>query len=140
MDEANRYNQGMEIRRAVLGNEHVDRAVSTTTDFNRDFQDYITRNAWGDIWSRPGLPHHTRSLLTLAMMVALNRSDEFRLHLKAAFNNGVTRDQIKEVLLQAAVYCGAPAANTAFHIAADVFSEMDRENKTTVKEKKKRSG
>jgi 4-carboxymuconolactone decarboxylase len=125
MDDTKRYKQGMKIRRAVLGGEHVDRAVAATTDFNRDFQDFITRNAWGEIWARPGLPRHTRSLLTLAMMVALNRAEEFRLHVKAAFNNGVTRNQIKEVLLQSAIYCGVPAANSAFHIAADVFQEMD---------------
>jgi 4-carboxymuconolactone decarboxylase len=125
MDDTRRYKQGMKMRRAVLGAEHVDRAVAATTDFNREFQDFITRNAWGDIWTRPGLPRHTRSLLTLAMMVALNRGDEFRLHVKAAFNNGVTREQIKEVLLQSAIYCGVPAANSAFHIAADVFREMD---------------
>jgi 4-carboxymuconolactone decarboxylase len=125
MDDTKRSEQGMKIRRAVLGNEHVDRAVATTTDFNRDFQDFITRNAWGDIWARPGLPRHTRSLLTLAMMVALNRGEEFRMHVKAAFNNGVTRDQIKEVLLQSAIYCGVPAANSAFHIAADIFKEVD---------------
>ena len=125
MDDNKRYEQGMKIRRAVLGDEHVDRALAATTDFNREFQDFITRNAWGEIWARPGLPRHTRSLLTLAMMVALNRGDEFRLHVKGAFNNGVTRDQIKEVLLQSAIYCGVPAANSAFHIAADVFKEMD---------------
>jgi 4-carboxymuconolactone decarboxylase len=125
MDDTKRYQQGMKIRRAVLGDEHVDRAVATTTDFNRDFQDFITRSAWGEIWTRPGLPRHTRSLLTLAMMVALNRGEEFRMHVKAAFNNGVTRDEIKEVLLQSAIYCGVPAANSAFHIAADVFKEMD---------------
>jgi len=126
MDDSKRYEQGMKLRRAVLGDEHVDRSVATTTDFNRDFQDFITRNAWGEIWTRPGLPRHTRSLLTLAMMVALNRGEEFRMHVKAAFNNGVTRDQIKEVLLQSAIYCGVPAANSAFHIAADVFREMDK--------------
>ncbi len=125
MDDKKRYQQGMKVRRAVLGDEHVDRTLSTITDFNRDFQDFITRNAWGEVWARPGLPRHTRSLLTLAMMVALNRGDEFRLHVKAAFNNGVSRDQIKEVLLQSAVYCGVPAANSAFHIAADVFRELD---------------
>src|SRR5271156_351977 len=139
MDDTKRSEQGMKIRRAVLGNEHVDRAVATTTDFNRDFQDFITRNAWGEIWSRPGLPRHTRSLLTLAMMVALNRGEEFRMHVKAAFNNGVTRDQIKEVLLQSAVYCGVPAANSAFHIAADVFKEIDGEKKTISKKKRRRS-
>jgi 4-carboxymuconolactone decarboxylase len=137
MDDTKRYQQGMKIRRAVLGDEHVDRAMATTTDFSRDFQDFITRNAWGEIWSRPGLPRHTRSLLTLAMMVALNRGDEFRLHVKAAFKNGVTRDQIKEVLLQSAVYCGVPAANSAFHIAADVFKEMDGEKKTNSTNNKK---
>jgi 4-carboxymuconolactone decarboxylase len=127
MDDTKRYQQGMKIRRAVLGDAHVDRSVATATDFNRDFQDFITRNAWGDIWARPGLPRHTRSLLTLAMMVALNRGEEFRLHVKAALNNGVTRDQIKEVLLHSAIYCGVPASNSAFHIAADVFREMDGE-------------
>jgi 4-carboxymuconolactone decarboxylase len=124
-DDSKRYEQGMRIRRAVLGDEHVDRAAAATTDFNRDFQDFITRNAWGDIWARPGLSRHTRSLLTLAMMIALNRDEEFRMHVKAAFSNGVTRDEIKEVLLQSAIYCGVPAANSAFHMAADVFKEMD---------------
>src|SRR6204780_1233033 len=137
MDDTKRYQQGMRIRRAVLGDEHVDRAAANTTDFNRDFQDFITRNAWGDIWARPGLPRHTRSLLTLAMMIALNRGEEFRMHVKAAFNNGVTRDEIKEVLLQAAIYCGVPAANTGFHIAAEVFSEMDRKTKTSSSKRKR---
>jgi 4-carboxymuconolactone decarboxylase len=126
MDDAQRREQGMKVRRAVLGDEYVDRAAASTNDFNREFQDYITRTAWGEIWTRPGLPRHTRSLLTVAMMVALNRSEELRLHLKAASNNGVTRDEIKEVLLQTAIYCGVPAANSAFHIAAEVFDEMDR--------------
>jgi 4-carboxymuconolactone decarboxylase len=130
MDDHKRYEQGMKIRRAVLGDEHVDRALAATTDFNREFQDFITRNAWGEIWTRPGLPRHTRSLLTLAMMIALNRGEEFRMHLKAAFNNGVTRDQIREVLLQSAIYCGVPAANSAFHAAGEVFQEMDREKET----------
>ena len=137
MDDSTRYEQGMKVRRAVLGDEHVDRAMATSTDFNRDFQDFITRNAWGEIWTRPGLPRHTRSLLTLAMMVALNRGEEFRMHLKAASNNGVTRDQIKEVLLQSAIYCGVPAANSAFHIAADVFKEMDGKKKTASRNKRK---
>ncbi len=137
MDDTKRYRQGMKIRRAVLGDEHVDRAIATTTDFNRDFQDFITRNAWGEIWTRPGLPRDTRSLLTLAMMVALNRGEEFRMHVKAAFNNGVTRDQIKEVLLQSAMYCGVPAANSAFLIAADVFNDMDGTTKTNSKKRKR---
>lgn len=138
MDDAKRYEQGMKIRRAVLGDEHVDRAVASTTDFNRDFQDLITRHAWGDIWARPGLPLHTRSLLTLAMMIALNRGEEFCMHVRAAFNNGVTRDEIKEVLLQSAIYCGVPAANSAFHMAADVFQEMDREQELDRKARAKR--
>jgi 4-carboxymuconolactone decarboxylase len=128
-DDGKRYEQGMKLRRAVLGDEHVDRAAAATTDFNRDFQDFITRNAWGEIWARPGLPRHTRSLLTLAMMIALNRGEEFRMHVKAAFNNGVTREEIKEVLLQSAIYCGVPAANSAFQMAAEVFKEMDGGNK-----------
>jgi 4-carboxymuconolactone decarboxylase len=136
--DEDRHRQGMQVRRAVLGDEHVDRAVAATTDFTRDFQDFITRNAWGEIWTRPGLSRHTRSLLTLAMMVALNRGEEFRMHVKAAFNNGVTRDEIKEVLLQAAIYCGVPAANTAFHIASEVFKEMDGKGKTSSKKKGRR--
>jgi 4-carboxymuconolactone decarboxylase len=127
--DSDRYEQGMKVRRAVLGDDYVDRAAAATTEFNHEFQSYITRNAWGEIWTRPGLSRHTRSLLTLAMMIALNRGDEFRMHVRAAFNNGVTRDEIKEVLLQSAVYCGVPAANTAFHIAAEVFSEMDKKTK-----------
>src|SRR5437773_11727021 len=126
MDEQERHSKGMEVRRAVLGNAHVDRAESKRNDFNEEFQDLITRYAWGEIWTRPGLPRHTRSLLTVAMMVALNRADEFRLHVRAAANNGVTRDQLREVLMQAAIYCGVPAANHAFHLAEDVFAEMDK--------------
>jgi 4-carboxymuconolactone decarboxylase len=137
MDDSKRYQQGMKVRRAVLGDEHVDRSIAATTDFNREFQDFITRNAWGEIWTRPGLPRHTRSLLTLAMMVALNRGEEFRLHVKAAFSNGVTREQIKEVLLQSAVYCGVPAANSAFHMTAEVFNEMDGAAKTNSRKRKK---
>src|ERR1039457_3650445 len=138
MADSKRYEEGMKIRRAVRGDDHVNRAMATATDFNRDFQDFITRNAWGKIWTRPGLPRHTRSLLTLAMMVALNRNEEFRLHVKAAFNNGVTRDQIKEVLLQSAIYCGVPAANSAFHIAAEVFAEMKTDKKTKGNLKKRK--
>jgi len=138
MDDRKRYRQGMRIRRAVLGEEHVDRAVAATTDFNRDFQDFITRHAWGEIWARPGLSRQARSLLTLAMMIALNRGEEFRMHVKAALNNGVTRDEIKEVLLHSAIYCGVPAANSAFHAAADVFKEIDGKTKTKSKKRKQR--
>ena len=125
MDEHDRYLKGMQVRREVLGDAHVDRSLAHRTAFNEEFQDLITRHAWGEIWTRPGLPRHTRSLLTLALMVALNRADEFRLHVRAAANNGVTRDEIKEVLLQTAIYCGVPAANTAFHLAEEVFAAMD---------------
>ncbi len=126
MDEHERYTSGMGIRRAVLGDAHVDRTLASKNPFTAEFQELITRYAWGEIWSRPGLPRHARSLITVAMLVALNRSDEFRLHLRAAINNnGVTREEIKEVLLQCAIYCGVPAANSAFHLAQDVFKEMD---------------
>jgi 4-carboxymuconolactone decarboxylase len=126
MEERERYSNGLEVRRAVLGDAHVDRALTRSNDFNQEFQELITRYAWGEIWTRPGLPRHTRSLITLAMMVALNRPDEFRLHVRAALNNGVTRDQIKEVLLQSAIYCGVPAANSAFHLAEEVFAQLDK--------------
>src|SRR5437762_10171209 len=121
MDERKRYEEGMKARRAVLGDAHVDRAQKNRTAFNEPFQDLITRYAWGEIWSRPGLPRKTRSLLTLSMLVALNRGDEFRMHIKAALSIGVSRDEIQELLLQAAIYCGVPAANSAFHAAEEVF-------------------
>ena len=127
MDERERHTAGMKVRRAVLGNPHVDRSVKNTSEFNAEFQDLITRYAWGEIWTRPGLPRHTRSLITLALMIAVNRGDEFRMHVRAAFNNGVTRDEIKEVLLQCAIYCGVPASNAAFHMASDVFAQMSTE-------------
>ena len=119
------HERGMEVRRQVLGDEHVDEAIRTTTELTADFQSFITRYAWGEIWTRPGLPRHTRSLLTLGLMVALNRPDEFRLHLRAAFNNGVTRDEVREVLMHCAIYAGVPAANSAFHWAEEVFAQMD---------------
>jgi 4-carboxymuconolactone decarboxylase len=125
MDERERYGMGLQTRREVLGDAHVDRSLANRTAFNEDFQDLITRYAWGEIWTRPGMPRHTRSLITIAMLVALNRQEELRLHLRAAANNGVTQDEIREVLLQSAIYCGVPAANTAFHIAEAVFAEMD---------------
>jgi 4-carboxymuconolactone decarboxylase len=126
MDERERNEQGMKIRRAVLGDAHVDRSQAGLTEFNRDFQDLITRYAWGEIWARPGLPPHTRSLLSLAVMVALNREEEFKMHVRASFNNGVTREQIEEVLLQTGIYCGLPAANSAFNWAQEVFAAMDK--------------
>jgi 4-carboxymuconolactone decarboxylase len=128
MDEQERHTSGMALRRAVLGDAHVDRAQASSTPLTEEFQDLITRYAWGEIWTRAGLPRHTRSLLTIAMMVALNREGELKLHLRAAANNGVSRDEIKEVLLQTAIYCGVPAANSAFHLAQNVFAEMDAEH------------
>ncbi len=109
----------------MLGDAHVDRAQAGRNAFNDEYQDLITRFAWGEIWTRPGLSRHTRSLLTLALMVALNRGDEFRMHVRAAANNGVSRDEIKEVLLHCAIYAGVPAANSAFHMAQEVFDQMD---------------
>jgi 4-carboxymuconolactone decarboxylase len=126
MDERQRYEQGMKVRRAVLGDDHVDASLENRNEFNEEFQDLITRYAWGEIWARPGLPRQTRSMLTLAMMVALNRSDELRMHLRAALNNGVTREEIREVLLQTAIYCGVPAANSAFHLAQELFDQQKK--------------
>jgi 4-carboxymuconolactone decarboxylase len=117
--------EGMRIRREVLGDEHVDRAVERTTPETEEFQDFITRYAWGEIWARPGLDRRTRSCITLAMLVALNREQELAMHIRAALRNGVTRDEIKEVLLQSAVYCGVPAANGAFAVFRDVLATLD---------------
>jgi len=125
MDERERYAQGMTVRRAVLGDAHVDRAENSRNAFNDAFQDLITRYAWGEIWSRPGLARETRSLITVALMVALNRPEELRLHLRAALHAGVTRDQVRELLLHTAIYCGVPAANSAFHAAEEIFAELD---------------
>jgi len=125
MDDQERHAAGMAVRRAVLGDAHVDRAQAKRTELTAEFQDMITRYAWGEIWTRPGLPRHTRSLMTICMMVALNREEELKLHLRAASNNGVSRDEIKEALLQTAIYCGVPAANSAFAMAQQVFREMD---------------
>ena len=123
MDERERYEQGMKMRRQVLGDSHVDKSLQNRNEFNTAFQELITRYAWGEIWSRPGLTKQTRSMITLAMMVALNRQEEFRMHLRAALNNGVTREEIREVLLQTAIYCGVPAANSAFHVANEELKE-----------------
>jgi 4-carboxymuconolactone decarboxylase len=123
MDEKERHEAGMRIRRSVLGDDHVKRAEAAKDDFDADFQDLITRYAWGEIWTRPGLPRHTRSLLTIGLMVALNRGEELRLHLRAAANNGVSVAEIREVLLHCAIYCGVPAANAAFHAAKEVLDQ-----------------
>ena len=123
MDDRRRREQGMAVRRAVLGDAHVDRAVAGTDAVTEDFQDLITRYAWGDVWSRPGLSRHTRSCITLAMLAALHHDDELALHIRGALRNGVSRDEIVEVLLQVAVYAGVPAANRAFGIAQRVLRE-----------------
>jgi 4-carboxymuconolactone decarboxylase len=125
MDEKQRNENGTKMRRKVLGDAYVDRTIKNVSSFNEEFQDMINRHAWGEIWTRPGLPLHNRSLITLAMLIALKQTDELRLHLRGALNNGVTREEIKEVMMQSAIYCGVPAANSAFHIARDVFAEID---------------
>jgi 4-carboxymuconolactone decarboxylase len=117
------HEDGMKVRRQVLGDEHVDAAIERTTEFTADFQDLITRYAWGEIWARPGLDRRTRSAVTLTALIALNHHEELAMHVRAALRNGLTPDEIKEVLLQAAIYCGVPAANRAFAIAQQVLDE-----------------
>jgi 4-carboxymuconolactone decarboxylase len=113
--------RGMQVRREVLGDEYVERARAGSTPLTADFQDLLTRYAWGEIWARPGLDRRTRSCITVAMLVALGRPDELALHLRAALRNGVTRDELREVLLQSAIYCGVPAANSAFQVAQEAI-------------------
>ncbi len=120
-----RYNQGLEVRRQVLGDAHVDRAQANMTSFDADFQRFITESAWGSVWSRPGLDRESRQMITIAILAALGMEHELALHLRATENTGVTADQVKEVLLQVAVYAGVPAANTAVAIAKKVFSERE---------------
>ena len=127
MNERERHGRGMKVRKQVLGKAHVERAEARKNKFNAPFQDLITRYAWGEIWTRPGLPRKTRSMITIAMMVALNRTEELKLHLRASVNTGVSQEEIQEVLLQTAVYCGVPAANHAFQIAEEVFAESHRQ-------------
>ena len=119
------HERGMKVRREVLGDEHVDAAISRTTSFTADFQDLITRYAWGEIWSRPGLDRRTRSCITLMALLALGRLEELELHVRAALRNGLSQDEIKEVILHGAIYCGAPAANSAFAVARRVLAEHD---------------
>jgi len=123
MDDEARRAQGMSVRRAVLGDTHVDAAVASTTAFTADFQDFITRYAWGEVWARPGLDRRTRSCITIAMLVALKQEHELALHLRSAARAGVTTEEIREVLLQSAIYAGVPAANRAFAIAREVLGE-----------------
>lgn len=117
MDDAQRAEQGLEVRREVLGDAHVDRAIAQATEFTAPFQDFITRYAWGEVWSRPGLTRAERSIVTLAVLAALRQEDELAMHVKAAVRNGLTPEQIQEVLLQVGVYAGVPAANRGFAIA-----------------------
>ena len=119
------YERGIRIRREVLGNEHVDRAIEQTVDETRDFQDFITRYAWGEVWARPGLDRRVRSCITLTALVAQGRFDELELHLGAARRNGLTDAEISEVLLQTAVYCGVPAANSAFRVFRQVLDSRE---------------
>ena len=121
------HERGMEVRRAVLGDAHVDGAIGRTTPFTEDFQDLITRYAWGEIWSRPGLDRRTRSCITLTALIALGNEDELAMHVRAALRNGLTPDEIGEVILQSAVYCGVPAANAAFARASEVLEQVDGE-------------
>lgn len=123
LTDEERYEQGMQVRRAVLGDAHVDRAVAGTVPLTADFQDLITRYAWGDIWSRPGLARRDRSIAVLTALIALGHHEELAMHLRAAVRNGLSQQEIIEVILQSAIYCGVPAANTAFRIAKDVFAE-----------------
>ncbi len=117
------HERGLNVRREVLGDEHVDAAIERTTDFTADFQDFITRYAWGEIWTRPGLERRTRSCITLTALVALGKLDELEMHVRAALRNGLTQAEIKEVLLQTAIYCGVPAANSAFAVAQRVLAD-----------------
>jgi 4-carboxymuconolactone decarboxylase len=122
------YERGMRIRREVLGDDHVDRAVTRTTPFDAAFQDFLTRTAWGDVWARPGLDRRTRSCITLAVLVALRAEGEIALHVRAAQRNGVTEEEIGEILLHTAVYAGVPAANAAFGIARETLAADDQSN------------
>jgi 4-carboxymuconolactone decarboxylase len=121
------WDKGLEIRREVVGADYVERSLAASDDFNMPLQEYITRYAWGDVWSRPGLDRRSRSILNIGMLTALNRPAELKLHLRGALRNGVSRDEIRECLLQSAVYCGAPAALDAFRTAREVFEQMDAE-------------
>jgi len=116
-----RLERGLSVRREVLGDAHVDRSIAAATDFDRDFQEYLTRAAWGDVWARPGVPRHTRHLITIALLAALDRREELEIHLRATSNTGVTPEEVREVLLQVAIYAGVPAANAAMRTAKRVL-------------------
>ncbi|WP_111894902.1 4-carboxymuconolactone decarboxylase [Acinetobacter sp. MB5] len=124
MNDDERYTQGIQVRTEVLGEKHVNRSIENLNDFNNDFQNFISRFAWGEVWSRPGMPRHTRSLVTIAVLLALGREAELRMHLRACFNNGVTKDDLKELILHCSLYAGLPAANAAMHMAEEVFADL----------------
>jgi len=124
MNDEQRYQQGLKVRTEVLGEKHVSRSLENLNDFNQDFQNFISRFAWGEVWSREGLSRHTRSLVTIAILLGLGREDELRMHLRACFNNGVTKDELKELILHSSLYAGLPAANAAMHMAEEVFKEL----------------
>ncbi|PWC63247.1 4-carboxymuconolactone decarboxylase [Azospirillum sp. TSH7] len=128
MKDKDLYDRGMTVRRSVLGDAHVDRSLERATEFDADFQEFITKTAWGQIWTRPGLDIRTRSMLTIAMLAALGKDGELKLHIRATRNTGVTRDEVKEILMQAAVYAGVPAGNHAMALARAVYAEMDEED------------
>ncbi|MFD1861709.1 4-carboxymuconolactone decarboxylase [Planococcus chinensis] len=121
------FEKGLEIRKSVLGAEYVENSINNATDFNMPMQELVTEYCWGEVWGRPGLERKTRSIINLAMITALNRPHELKLHVRGAINNGLTRDEIKEVFLQTAIYCGVPAAIDSFRSAKEVFDEMDKE-------------
>jgi 4-carboxymuconolactone decarboxylase len=121
------FDQGLQTRREVLGSDYVDNAIKNADAFSLPLQELVTQYAWGDVWNRPGLPRRERSMLVLSMLTALNRPHELRLHLRGAINNGVSREEIREIFLQAAIYCGAPAAMDSFRVAREVFKELDAE-------------
>jgi len=120
------FDAGLEVRKAVLGKEFVEAAIASADDFNRPLQELVTEYCWGAVWTREGLSRKTRSMLNLAMLTALNRPHELKMHIKGALTNGVTRDEIREVLLQTAIYCGVPAGVDAFRTAREVFAELDK--------------
>lgn len=124
MMDNNNFERGMKVRRAVLGDEHVNRAETNKTPFDADFQRFITETAWGSVWARTGLDHRTRHLITLAMLAALGKEQELALHIRATQNTGVTQEELKEVFMQVAIYAGVPAANTAFSVAKSVYAEL----------------
>jgi len=122
--EKEMFEKGLKIRREVLGADFVDKAIASADDFNRPLQEIVTQYCWGEIWGRPGLDRKTRSIINLAMLSALNRPHEVKMHIKGALNNGLTKDEIKEVFLQVAIYCGVPAGVDSFRLAKEVFTEL----------------